>query len=149
MNGRLLLSAPARNDRLRPTLAVIPECMRERVTNAAFKVTPSAWVIDTVGTVMGVTIVASSPKPGGGEPATLLAMITATAPAFCAFRAFVLKEQVPRSTSAILPFTAAALRAENTPQARPRFPAVSTTWATSAVTPGLLTLGPKAAVPTR
>lgn len=43
------------------------------------------------------------------HPAALLAMITPMAPAFCAFFDLMMKVQVPRSMSAILPATAAAL----------------------------------------
>ena len=64
--------------------------------------TPVAWVTLIVGIVIGVTMVASSPSPGG-SPAALFAMITAIAPAFWALRVLVLNEQVPRSTSATAP----------------------------------------------
>ncbi len=89
-----------------------PPATRARVTvplpSAVLRLTPRVWVTLTVGMVMGVTIVASSPRPGG-SPAALLAMTTAMAPAVWAFRVLVLKVHVPRSIRAMRPATAAAL----------------------------------------
>ena len=56
-----------------------------------------------------VTFGASTPAPMPGRPvAALFAMMTAMAPAFCAFSTFVENSQMPRLMSAILPATAAA-----------------------------------------
>src|SRR3954453_14813300 len=96
-----------------------------------------------------VTVGSVPPIPGGGVPAALFTTMTATAPASWAFLTFTLNEQVPLSTTAILPFTAAAFAADSAVQARPRLGAVSTTGITSAVTPGLLSGGPKLARPTK
>jgi hypothetical protein len=69
---------------------------------AALIAVPVARVTLIVGIVIGVTMVASSPSPGG-SPAALFAMITAIAPAFWALSVLVLNVQVPRSTSATAP----------------------------------------------
>ncbi len=71
----------------------------------ALKVLPSAKVTITEGMV----IVASTPPMLPKAPAAELAMITATAPAFCAFLTLTTKPQVPRSIRAMLPAIAAAL----------------------------------------
>ena len=69
---------------------------------------PSACVTCTLEIVIAVVIVASS-AICGGAPTTLFTIRRAIAPAFCALSAFVLKVQVPRSTTAIFPATSAAL----------------------------------------
>src|SRR3546814_11780906 len=67
---------------------------------------PSAWVTDTVAMVIVGSL---PPSPGGGLAVVLLAMITALAPAACAFAALSTKVQAPRSMIAILPAIAAGL----------------------------------------
>ncbi len=58
--------------------------------------------MDSVGTVIVASV---PPSPGAGwfAFAALLAMITAVAPASCAFFALMTKPQVPRSMRAIFP----------------------------------------------
>ena len=73
---------------------------------SALSVSPSATFTENVPIVIGVVIAGSSAMFGGivGFPElATLPMITATAPAFCAFRVFSLKPQPPRSTNTILP----------------------------------------------
>src|ERR1051325_8611282 len=76
-------------------------------------------------------------------------MITPTAPAFVAFLALTAKPQVPRSTRAILPATAAAFVKAVQPSvvAGPAAFAASCALITGAVTLTLWMVGPKAAVP--
>ena len=62
-------------------------------------VLPSASVTITEGMV----IVASPPPISTNTPVALLAMITPTAPAFCAFFTLATKVQVPRSMIAMRP----------------------------------------------
>src|SRR6266446_6860518 len=69
-------------------------------------VLPSASVIRTAGIVI---VGSNPPRPAGGLPATLSTMTTPIAPAACAFFAFAVNAQVPRSMSAIFPAIAAAL----------------------------------------
>ena len=59
--------------------------------------------------IAGMVMVASSPPMVPRAPAALLTMITPLAPAFCAFLTLTAKPQVPRSISATLPATSAAL----------------------------------------
>src|SRR5262245_13438135 len=66
----------------------------------AFRSLPAASVTLT----HGIVIVGSAPpNPGGFTPATLFAMMTAIAPAACAFAALTTNPHVPRSMSAIFP----------------------------------------------
>src|SRR3546814_18931087 len=51
---------------------------------------PSAWVTDTVAMVIVGSL---PPSPGGGLAVVLLAMITALAPAACAFAALSTKDR--------------------------------------------------------
>src|SRR5215213_8535730 len=76
-------------------------------------------------------------------------MITPTAPAFVAFLALTAKPQVPRSTSAMFPATAAALVKAVQPSvvASPAASAGSTAATTEAVTFELAMDGPKDAPP--
>src|SRR6185312_1207163 len=116
----------------------------------ALRVLPSTSDTISVGMVIGVTIVASSPIPGGGEPGALLTVTTPIAPAFMQFSVLVLKEQVPRLTTQILPDTAAALVSAQQPSfgSAPQVAAgvvASTASTASAVWP--LGAGPKAALP--
>ncbi|MFO1222864.1 MAG: hypothetical protein U1E90_07200 [Burkholderiaceae bacterium] len=53
-------------------------------------------------------------------PGALSATITARAPASCAFFTFTVKAQLPRSTTATLPATTAALASSSGRQANPR-----------------------------
>jgi len=69
-------------------------------------------------------------------PPTLLAMTTAVAPAVCAFSTLVTKSQVPRSISATLPLTVAAIAVQ---------PSAGEAAATEPVTPVLLSAGPNTA----
>src|SRR5918993_120997 len=97
--GRPALSAPC---------SLVLSTTKDTLTpgSAALMATPSACVRTTVGIVMD----GSAPlKPGGGLPATLLAMITPVAPASWAFLVLIDAAQMPRSTSAILPAMAEAL----------------------------------------
>src|ERR1700681_1759246 len=75
----------------------------------AFILLPSTRVTRSEGMVIAVTIVGSSPRPAGGEPGWLSTMTTPIAPAFWQFSVLVLKVQVPRLTTQILPAIAAAL----------------------------------------
>ena len=68
-------------------------------------IVPSACVTIADGMTTLVVSVASSPMPR--MPVVLLATMTPSAPAACALSTLVLNEQVPRSTSAILPDTPA------------------------------------------
>src|SRR5262245_35587807 len=105
----------------------------------------SACVISTDG----IVIVGSTPPiPGGGEPATLLAMITARAPAFWAFFTLTLKPHAPRSIRAILLLTAREFAAVNGSHPGPDGD-VSTIGIRSPVTPAAVKGGPNCAVPTR
>src|SRR5215217_4907292 len=76
-------------------------------------------------------------------------MITATAPASVALRAFWAKPHVPRSIRAILPATAPGLISAEQPSvvANPAASDGSTAATTAADTLGDPTAGPKAAVP--
>src|SRR4051794_36067066 len=74
------------------------------ITSFALTASPSSLVMLTDGMVIGGTP-ASSPK-FGGAPGTLLASTIATPPAAWTTEAFVLNEQVPRSTRTTLPLTA-------------------------------------------
>src|SRR5919108_1513655 len=74
--------------------------------SAVLIVFPSARVILTEGMLNEPL----PPRSGGGAPSTLSATIMAVAPAFCTFATFVTNVQVPRSTKAIWPDTALALR---------------------------------------
>src|ERR1700693_1120543 len=93
-------SAPASTEALSSSVTLTPEARFER------SVAPSAWVIRTIGIVMLLSV---PPSPAGGLSETLSATRTAMAPALWQFRALTTKVQVPRSTSAKLPATAAAL----------------------------------------
>src|SRR5579863_5017381 len=83
-----------------------PSSVALRVAMLALSVLPSASVTRTAGMVMVGSV---PPRPAGGDPGALSAMMTPTAPAFCAFFTLTVKAQVPRSMSAMLPATAAAL----------------------------------------
>src|SRR5216684_2881748 len=72
--------------------------------SAARMAAPSAWLTPIVGMV----IVESAPPRGGMLDTTLSAMITAVAPAICAFFTFTVKVQVPRSIRAMCPVMALA-----------------------------------------
>src|SRR3954470_1072462 len=112
---------------------------------------PSTSVVITVGMVIGVTIVASSAIPGGGEPGALLTMITPIAPAFWQFSVLVLKLQVPRLTTQILPATAAALVRAQQPSlgSAPQAAGAVASTATTAFAVCPLGTGPNAALPPR
>src|SRR5881397_3304406 len=97
----------------------MPECVRDLVAKAAFRALPLARVILAAGMVIVGSV---PPKPGGGVPATLSTTMTPIAPTFWTFLTLTVKPHVPRSTSAILPFTARAFRAERGLQARPTPP---------------------------
>src|SRR5688500_1145467 len=108
--------------------------------SAAFIEAPSACEIDSVPIVIEPVV----PVMFGGVPATLLATITAIAPAFCAFCTAVVKLQLERSTSAIRPASAAAF--VGAVQASFIGATASTASTTCAVTE--YAWGPKFAVPT-
>src|SRR6266545_3679215 len=135
--ARPLGSAPARTDMLTPTLPWTP------MPSWALIVLPSACETLTVGMV----IVGSVPPRPGALPGALLATITALAPAACAWAAFTLNVQVPRSTRAMLPLTAAALVKGWHPSAVAPMPSLARMMLP--VTPGAETGGPKDAEPTR
>src|SRR5947209_1106966 len=83
-----------------------------RPATFALSVLPSAcW------TLTGGMLTVSSNPAMLPKAEALLAMITPTAPAFWAFFALTAKPQVPRSTSAMLPATAAALVSGEQPSA--------------------------------
>src|SRR5436190_850018 len=105
---------------------------------------PSVW--DTI--TDGIVIVGSLPERPNGSPATLLAITTAIAPATFAFFDFWTKVQPPRSTTAILPATAAVLPASYGLQPGPISPACVTIVAGRPVIPVPVSGGPYAAVPT-
>src|ERR1700693_2725246 len=93
-------SAPASTEVLSSSVTLTPEARFDR------SVAPSASVIRTIGIVMLSSV---PPSPAGGLSETLSATRTAMAPAFWQFLVLTTKVQVPRSTSAMLPATAAAL----------------------------------------
>src|SRR5687768_17447569 len=126
---------PPRSFRL--TLTALPAA-------SSFLITPPFAVeMLSVGIVIGVVIVGSSAMPKGPPPTALFAMTTPIAPASCAFLVFVLNVQTPRSTSAILPATAAAFVSAAQPVV-----AVPTRARTAfSVVPAPVTGGPKAAAP--
>src|SRR6266478_4593837 len=101
--------------------------------NCALTATPSACEMRTDGIVM----VGSAPPNPAGAPGALSAMITANAPAFCAFFTFTTKVQTPRSIRAIFPATAGVTAAQ------PRLGS----YTKSLVIPGLESGEPKPAVP--
>ena len=78
-----------------------------------------------------------------GDPATLFAIITATAPASWAFSTFAVKLQLPRSINAILPTTCTALVSVSQPSFAGDVPSVTKT--TSAVIGVAGNPGPKVA----
>src|SRR5262249_29886410 len=82
-----------------------PECVRERVRSTVLRMPPSSSDKITVGIVMVGSV---PPILGGGEPGELFTRTTPIAPASWAFFTFAVNVQVPRSTIAILPATAAA-----------------------------------------
>src|SRR5579863_6761422 len=137
---RLLASAPCRMARLTPRVAETgPDA------SAPLRVTPSACEILTAGIKMVESV---PPNGSGGLPATLLAIRTPTAPAFCAFSTLTVKLHVPRSMRAIFPLTAAALAPESALHTRLGLELISKACTTWAVTPGLESAGPKSAGPT-
>src|SRR5947208_14020305 len=85
----------------------------------------------------GIVIVGSAPPKPAGAPGALSAMITAKAPAFCAFFTFTTKVQVPRSIMAIFPATAGVT------ETQPRLES----YTRLLVMPGLERGAPKPAVP--
>ena len=110
---------------------------------AARSFTPSAC--DTL--IVGMVTVGSLPPRPGAAPATLLAMITPIAPAFCAFLALTAKPQVPRSITTTLPALAAVSAPLN---GRQPWPAPTVSGAIVEIDPSVIplpTAGPKEAVP--
>src|ERR1700742_5013680 len=97
-----------------------------------------------------VTVGSAPPKPAGGSPATLSAITTAIAPAACAFRAFTVNPQVPRSTNAILPATAEAFVIAVQPSVveGPAAFAASVANTKAPLKPGEVSAGPNVARPT-
>ena len=96
-----------------------------------------------------VTAGSAPPRPGGGLPATLLAMMTAIAPAFFALRALLVKLHEPRSINAMLPAMADALVSAEQPSVVD-VPALSLGSSASTmlpVVPVAVTAGPNDAAP--
>src|SRR5436305_7060782 len=96
----------------------------------------SAWEIMIAGMVTWTAPVAPM-AIRFGSPATLLPMMTPMAPAACALFALTWKPQVPRSISAMLPATAAALVRAVQPSVvlGPEAFAASSPWTMAAVWP--------------
>src|SRR5918996_1793238 len=103
----------------------------------------------------GMVIDGSVPPMAIGSPATLLAMMTATAPAFCAFFTFTVNVHAgaggggpPRSITAILPATSAAFVSGLQPSVvdGPSALAGSSATTTAPETPVAVTGGPNAAL---
>ncbi len=90
-------------------------------------VTPSLNEIITAGMVMFGWVLSGPIRTRFGSPTTLLTMIAAMAPAACAVAALVWKVQVPRSTRAMLPATAAALVKAEQPWLATPVPAATST----------------------
>jgi hypothetical protein len=67
--------------------------------------TPSAWEMQRVGMMIDVSV----PSSIKGGPATLLAIMTATAPLFWAIFTFTTKLQTPRLIRATLPVSVSAI----------------------------------------
>src|SRR4051812_20924314 len=89
------------------------------------------------------------PSPAGGLSAALSATSTAIAPAFCAVFTLTVNTHVPRSTSAMLPKTAAALAAVSGSHASVDTPTPSCATTTLPVMPVAGIGGPNDAVPNR
>ena len=121
-----------------------PDAVRERRVSAFFSAWPASSEMRTAGIVMSGSV----PPRSVTGPATFSATTIPTAPAFCTIFALMTKAQVPRSTSAILPFTASAFCASSGVQAMPVPFGWSTTGISSARTSSLDRGGPKVASPT-
>ena len=89
------------------------------------------------------------PRPAGGAPSALSAMIAPTAPASCAFFTLTVKPHVPRSTMTIFPAIADALVNGEQPSvvSGPAALAGSSPSTTCPMTPGDDSGGPNAAAP--
>src|SRR5204862_5604376 len=133
----------------RPSASVPASCELSRPIEANTPAPPScplmavASACETLTT--GIVIEGSLPPIAGGVPATLFPMMTAIAPAACAAAALNVKEQVPRSISAIFPTSAAAFTMGS--HASLVVPTPSFTRTTCAWSGGLGGTPPKAAVP--
>ena len=95
---------------------MVPAAVPDKVTKTLFAnwpamVAPSTSEIITAG----IIIVLSAPPITIGAPGTLFTIITATAPASCAFLTLITKVQLPLLINAILPAKAPPL--EGTTQA--------------------------------
>ena len=94
---------------------------------------------------VGIVTDGSLPPSPGAEPATLLTITQAIAPAFCAASAFCVKAHVPRSINAILPFIAPPLISAVQPSDVGAAPSSART--TGALTVAAPAGAPKSAVP--
>ena len=144
MRIRLATSVPASRAGLTVRLATTPDVVRERRISAAFRLTPTCWVIRTAG----MRTVSSAPPRPVRSPGALSATTIPIAPAFCTTLAFSVKVQVPRSTSAMLPRTAIRLALLRGVQARPSPVGWSITRINWPLTAVLLSGGPNEASPT-
>src|SRR6266516_1391137 len=100
---------------------------------------PSAWRMAMVGMV----IVGSEP-PGEKDPVVLLTRMQPMAPAFCTFLTLATNVQTPRSTTAILPASAAPFVIRSQPSLVGA--TLSTTTTACAVSPPSVSAGPNDAV---
>src|SRR5450830_1208773 len=144
MRMRPAPSVPARRAGSTPRLASTPERSAARSRNAVLRRAPVCCDTRTEAMVMA----GSAPPRSVTSPGALSATIMAMAPAACRFFALSTKAQLPRSTSATFPRTAAWLAASSAVHARPVPSAWSTTGINSPVTATAPRRAPKPASPT-